>query len=319
MSRNSDLIDTIKMHFARKSSAQLLEIVNTKDHERWSEEAIEAAKQLLDERRAGQAEEPATPEEEAPQALSYESYGLAMGGLAAFGLLTGFIIVPLPRRNYAAGPDPDMPVPFGPDMAWLALDTTDTAGVATALGLRDPRSATWADGINAAHQNSLFVTPPLADWTLVVGNPLLPPQRLREFVKPLLERLSREFGDAQYFCTNQNLEFHVWARARKGRLVRGYGWFGQKSLTLWDEGPETMEERDLGFTVADQLGIRAQQPGESIGASPEESCVMQLAYLWSIDPTTLDAQFKEPVMGLLSGTMSDSSIQRGGDVLYRVS
>ena len=32
---------------------------------------------------------------------------------------------------------------------------------------------------------------------------------------------------------------------------------------------------------------------------PDEGCVMQLASLWSIDPTTLDEQFKEPRMGLL--------------------
>jgi hypothetical protein len=311
MSHDSDLIDTIKLHFARKSSAQLREIAKATDHERWSEEAIVAANELLDERRAGQVEEPATPEEEAPQAVSYESYGLAMSGLAAFGLLTGFIIVPLPRRNYAAGPDPDMPVPFGPDMAWLALETTDTAGVASALGLRDPRSATWADGINAAHQNSLFVTPPLADWTLVVGNPLLPPERLREFAKPLLERLSREFGDAQYFCTNQDLVLHVWARARKGRLVRGYGWYGKKSLTLWDEGPKSKEERDLDIGFADQHGIKAEQTEEKISASPQESCVLQLAYLWSIDPSTLDGQFKEPVTGLLGSVAeSDGRIRR---------
>jgi hypothetical protein len=32
---------------------------------------------------------------------------------------------------------------------------------------------------------------------------------------------------------------------------------------------------------------------------PDEGGVMQLASLWSIDPTTLDEQFKEPEKGLL--------------------
>ena len=32
---------------------------------------------------------------------------------------------------------------------------------------------------------------------------------------------------------------------------------------------------------------------------PDESCVMQLALLWSVDPTTLDEAHKEPAVGLL--------------------
>jgi hypothetical protein len=32
---------------------------------------------------------------------------------------------------------------------------------------------------------------------------------------------------------------------------------------------------------------------------PDEAAAMQLAALWSIDPTTLDEQFQEPEMGLV--------------------
>jgi len=66
-------------------------------------------------------------------------------------------------------------VPFGPRTAWLALDTTDTEAVATALGLREVQAATWAEGIDAASRASVFVTPPLGDWTLAVGVVLFPP------------------------------------------------------------------------------------------------------------------------------------------------
>src|SRR5579864_6524085 len=109
------------------------------------------------------------------------------------------------------------------------------------------RAATWAEGVNEAGHASVFITPPLADWTLAVSTALFPPDRAETFVTPLLERLSRQFGDAQYFCTHRDVELHVWARARQGRLVRGYGWLGQKSLTLWDEGAATKQERALGF------------------------------------------------------------------------
>src|SRR5262249_43907132 len=151
--------------------------------------------------------------------------------------------------DYTGGADPDLPVPFGPKTAWFALETRNTNAVANALGMQGVQAATWAEGIGAAYQSSVFVTPPLADWTLVVGTALFPPDRADLFVKPLVERLSRQFGDAQYFCTHRDVELHVWARARKGRLVRGYGWLGQKSLTLWEEGAPTREEQDIGFDL----------------------------------------------------------------------
>ncbi len=116
-----------------------------------------------------------------------------------------------------------------------------------------------------------------------MGTALFPPDRAEAFVKPLLQRLSRQFGDAQYFATHRDVEMHIWARARKGELVRGYGWLGEKNLTLWNEGAPTKEERGRGPRI------------------PDESCVLELACLWSIDPTTLNEQFKEPVMGMLGG------------------
>src|SRR5262249_6114798 len=126
-------------------------------------------------------------------------------------------------------------------------ETTNTEEAAAAIGLREVRPETWAAGIEAAYRSSVFVTPPLGDWTLAVGTALFARDRVPSFVKPLLERLSRQFENAQYFCTHADVELHVWARARKGRLIRGYGWLGERGLTLWNEGTQTKEERDLGF------------------------------------------------------------------------
>jgi hypothetical protein len=322
MSQDRDLIDNIKTNFARKSSAQLQEIMRADNPERWSAEAIAAAGEVFKDRMAGRAEEPQVAEEEpAPPPYYYVPEELALGVLA--GLLTGFLVIPYYRRTVK---NPDRPLPFGPRVAWLALDTTDTKAVAQALGLRGTRGATWPVGVEAAYQSFAFVTPPLGDWTLAVSTALFPPDRVEGFVKPLLERLSRQFGDAQYFCTQQDIELHAWARARKGRLVRGYGWLGQASLTLWDEGAPTKEERDLGFHFfnptsiceSPKQGLKEERdrgghfmngplpeakPSDGVArkelALPDESCVMQLALLWSIDPTTLDEAYKEPAMGLL--------------------
>jgi hypothetical protein len=315
MSLDRDLVSSIKLTFADYSSALLNEIVQSKDQARWSLEAVAAAREVLLEREAGQSEEPLVAKQPEPDPPPYTDpanlgflFGvMALGATAGWimGAATGWIVLP---RIRVRRPDPfnaDQPVSFGSEMAWLALDTTDTEAVAAALGLRGLRAATWAEGVKEARRAAVFVTPPLADWTLVVSTALFPPNHAETFVKPLLERLSRQFGDAQYFCTHWDVGLHIWARARKGRLVRGYGWLGQKSLTLWDEGAQTKEERDLGFRFRDGGSITTE-PGRSQSVShPDEDCVAQLACLWSIDPTSLGQQFKEPVMGLLGGLARD--------------
>lgn len=310
MSLDRDLINTIKVNFADYSSALLHEIVQADNPERWSLEASVAAREVLLDREAGQSQEPLVAKQPEPDPPPYtDPANLAfLFGAMALGAAAGFVVIPGIRVRDDDPSSADQPVPFGPRMAWLALDTTDTEAVGAALGLRGTRAATWAEGVNEAGRASVFVTPPLADWTLVVSTALFPPNRAETFVKPLLERLSRQFDDAQYFCTHGDFELHIWARARKGRLVRGYGWLGQKSLTLWNEGTPTKEERDLGFRFWDGGSITAE-PGRKGGVSyPDEDCVAQLAYLWSIDPTTLDQHFKEPVMGLL-GSMARDEIQ----------
>ena len=250
-----------------------------------------AAGEVLRDRLSGRAQEPQVAEEEPPTPPTPpDPYSLAFLALSLFGGLSGHMHFHVHRVDYGNDSHPDLPVPFGPKMTWLALDTRHTEAVVTALGLQGARPATWGEGIAAASQSSVLVTPPLADWTLAVGTVLFPPHRAEAFVKPLLARLSQQFGEAQYFCTHKDFELHAWARARHGRLIRGYGWLGQRDLTLWDEGAHTKEECSLAFRFVD--------PQSPTAISPDENGVMQLASLWSIDPTSLDREFKEPVMGV---------------------
>jgi len=48
---------------------------------------------------------------------------------------------------------------------------------------------------------------------------------------------------------------------------------------------------------------RVKQIEDETVTVPDEGGVMQLASFWSIDPTTLDEQFSEPLTGLL-GTVA---------------
>lgn len=206
------------------------------------------------------------------------------------------------------GPQLDFPVPFGYKVAWLALRTPDTQAVVDALGLLWARPSNWGEGVAQAYQSEVFVTPPLSPWTLAVGFSLFPPDGPAPFVKPLLERLSRQFGEGQYFCTHRVVEAHVWARGVRGQLVRGYGWIGERGETLWDEGEQTPEERNLGFRFFDERSADAASGdywARKDLSFPDEGAVMRLAALWSIDPTTLDQQFHEPGLGVL-GTFPKS-------------
>ncbi len=287
MSPDRDLIDTIKRHFAKKSNAQLEEIAQADTQGRWSSEAIVAAREVLQDRRAGSAQEPQNPEEDQPPEIHYEPEAVALGVLT--GLLTGYLVIPYERRVE----DPDLPIPFGQQMAWLSLDTRGTAAVARALDLRKVIEATWGVGIEEAHKGSVYVSPPVADWTFAVGTALFQtPQGLATTLKPFLENLSHQFKDVQYFCNHRDIGMYAWARARQGRLVRGYGWLGARG-TLWDEGAPTREERRLGFRCS------PGQPPTVESAPLTEDYVLDLASLWSIDPTTLDGEYKEPASGLL--------------------
>jgi hypothetical protein len=306
MSLDPDLIERIKANFARKSSAQLQVIVNDKSSERWSPEAVVAAGELLRARQAGRAKEPLVAEAEPePPTVHYDPDELALGVLS--GLLTG--IVHIPYTEFGPVENPDLPLPFGKGMAWLAVESTATRAVAGAVGLKGARAATWEEGVKAAHQASVFVTPPLGDWTLVASTGLFPTGRIDAFVKPLLEKLSKRFGDAQYFCTQETVKLSAWARARKGALVRGFGWLGQTGTTLWTEGALTKEERRIGL-------LFSNSPVPTTGAAdpekvdtPDEDCVMGLAANWSIDPSALDALDKEPAPGLL-GTVAWTPVEK---------
>jgi hypothetical protein len=127
--------------------------------------------------------------------------------------------------------------------------------------------------------------------------------------QPLQQRLDGRRGlaggeqrEAQYFATHRVVESHTWARAVRGRLVRGYGWVGERGETLWDEGEQTPEERDLGFRFFDEQSPEASQ--EDYWARqdlryPDEECVLRLAGAWSLDPTALEQPFRVPGLGVL--------------------
>lgn len=93
---------------------------------------------------------------------------------------------------------------------------------------------------------------------------------------PFVEALSKELGTVQYFFTHRVPETHIWVWAESGRIVRAYGYSGERDSVLFDVGPPTAGEKEL------RLAIPATE------TTPNEQTVVEVAGRWSIDPTKLD-------------------------------
>lgn len=300
MSLDRRLVDSIKANFARRSTSRLREIAGAVAGGPWSPEALVAAKEVLADRLAGRVQEPANPiEDDAPPEATYDPDAFAVNlllglaaGLVGVGGPIDFPSIDLPRAS-------DLPIAFGHSIAWFSVASTDTPAISAALRLRAAREATWADGMEAAHAGSVYITPPVGDWTLVLGTPLFPsPDPATNAIRPLLERLGRQFEEVQYFCTHPDLGLVAWARARRGEPLRGYCWFGARNLTLWDEGSPTDEENGLGFHLVAGQPPQLDDGNGQLVPFPDDA-VHQLAHHWSIDPTTISREFKVPGAGVL--------------------
>jgi len=134
----------------------------------------------------------------------------------------------------------------------------------------------------------------------------------------LFSRLMKQFEDVQFFGNYRVVDFAAWARALKGRSVRIFAYAdGEVFANLGEQSPEEAKLRFAELTglsppdardrilkiakeqraeesafVASGLSsrearARVRQNGR---AFPREQDVVELAALWSIDPTQLSKQ-----------------------------
>ncbi len=199
----------------------------------------------------------------------------------------------VPRR-IALDDAPDVPRPFGSEMSWLAVKTDDAAAVARTLGLDELRPANWNSGLGAVYDLELadayvFVSPPVKGWTIVAGVSLPLPAggSFVDKMSPLLQRLSVEFAEVQYFAAFPIIDFYAWARTQKGRRVRAFA-IGEAGI-VWDRGRLTPEERKLGLSFIELRGIRGRRGdiGGALLLHPTERHVLSVAGAWSINPMAI--------------------------------
>lgn len=187
----------------------------------------------------------------------------------------------------------------------------------------------------------IFVSPPIGGWVLVIGGWLPYPtiethHDIGRRFDVLFSRLMERFDDAQFFGSHRVVDFVAWARALKGKPMRIFAWSGSEGAVLANAGEQTPEEAKLGFPdlsglspsdagdrifqIAEQQNAeesaliasglsgreaRARLRQNGVHAFVSETDVVELAGLWSIDPTQLSNLDYSPGLGLAARLPND--------------
>lgn len=171
---------------------------------------------------------------------------------------------------------PDHLHAFGRKMQWIAVKTDYREKVAASLKLKNLELANWSHGIEKANENHVFLTPNINGWILAVGWGLGEVWKKTE----LLEKLSREYGEAQFFLTHTGAYSHTYIRYANGEMIRHL--HCEEGEILTNEGTPTKLESTLDFT----------------NTLPDENLVLNLAAEWSVNPNLLEQAQYADVEGL---------------------
>ena len=237
---------------------------------------------------------------------------------------------------------PDKPKGFGFKVLWFAVKASNPASVLNALEFGETMPANWASGLATVYGDQwVFASPPISGWILVVGLSLPYPTNethhdIGKRFDVLFSRLMKRFDDVQFFGSHRVCDFVTWARAVNGKPMRTFAWSGSNGEVLANFGEQTLEEAKLGLInltglspsdavdkifkivgeqqdeadalVASGLSrrealARVRQNGR--GNFPSETDVVELAALWSIDPSRLEQQDHPAGLGLAARLPND--------------
>ncbi len=197
---------------------------------------------------------------------------------------------------------PDSPRAFGYKMTWLAVRSDDAERVCRVLERVDERFAgrefrrcNWSSGLARIFANfrnpEVFVTPPVDGWVLLANWRPAEEDSLDDF-RSVLEPLSDEFGLAGAFGSHRVVSATMWALADHGTLRRCFA--EADGETYLDYGAETPEEEQLDVLSAAEIHERLEsiddphQEDALFQKMADEVTVLELAGMWSIDPSALE-------------------------------
>lgn len=197
----------------------------------------------------------------------------------------------------------DSPVGFGYKCMWIAVKSAEQDKIADELGIDKSQKTNWKSGIENAYNNSLFITPAIDGWTLIVGYGFPQEESDTELtrMKNLLNQLSSKFGEAQYFASHRVVDYHCWIKSIDGKTTRVYGFIGESVENIEVFGEETTIEQKyiLGNTLSEEAKKDEDYFLREDLTYPDEEMVMEIAESWSINPTTLDQRTDITGLGIV--------------------
>ncbi len=215
-------------------------------------------------------------------------------------------------------PADNRPLLFGKDSSWLAISGSDTDRALVALDVVVVSRATWKKGLAAAHEDSIFVTPPVKGWifavsTLIPGPGVVPGDE--DTMTPTISMVSQRLQTiVQCFHTDRAIERHAWAWAASGKVKRSYAYCGHSGTTLVNLGAPSTEELELGFRFFDENSAESKIAGyweRQDLRYPCEQDVLELAGRWSLDPRSLEGMAGPTELGWLVEPRSAEREPRG--------
>ncbi|WP_300020659.1 hypothetical protein [uncultured Maribacter sp.] len=185
----------------------------------------------------------------------------------------------------------DNAVDFGYKMVWIAVKTNQKNRLAEIINLRNFKEANWESGIETAYDDGVYITPQIGEWTLIVGTGIPNKGDSQENILELanlVNTLSAEFGEAQFFGTHRVVEFHCWMKSKNGKMERIYSYVGESMESIKVFGDPT--EAEDGLNLFNSLSKDAENEEyferEDLTYA-DEILVMEIAEKWSVNPTKL--------------------------------